>query len=141
MIATRSSAELPSDAYWFEEAEASDPLSEITESECTAGSIASVHTSNDDVIVDLKGTKYAAQVTLEGAAALSMRQSGNTLIATRSSAEAYWFEEAEASDPLSEITESDAAVELQFDDLKDALAATPEIAVIARKQSRSGRIS
>ena len=112
---------------------------------CTAGSIASVHTSNDDVIVDLKGTKYAAQVTLEGAAALSMRQSGNTLIATRSSAElpsdAYWFEEAEASDPLSEITESDAAVELQFDDLKDALAATPEIAVIARKQSRSGRIS
>ena len=111
----------------------------------TSGTIKSYAASGSDYIIKVTNGSTTGTVTLKDAVDnITLKKSGSTVTAKSSSAELpsgaeqYWFEEQDSAidDPINEIMSEDAAVDLQFDQLTEALKpiSAIELASSARKR-------
>ena len=140
---TLSGSDYYADLFLFRSDGGKDVITNFSENDTlkiTSGSIQSYYTSDSDYIVKVKGTSSTGMVTLQGAADIgTLRRGGKSLTLRTSSyqlpSENDWFEQDSAiADPLGEIIVEDTAIDLNFDQLKEAFKPTStfELASSAR---------
>ena len=101
----------------------------------TAGNIQNYYASDNDYVINVKGTKYSGSVTLQNVG--SIRVSGRSVTATQVNAQLpaddYWFEKEREDDPLSSIITKECAVELSEEPISELLKrSTIELTASAR---------
>ena len=112
----------------------------------TSGTL-SYKKSGGDYIVSITKGKTTAKITLDGAASsgtLTLSKDGNSLTmnafenAAQLPCDQYWFEEPNtASDELTEIISDDAAIDLNFDQMKETFKPpTAYLTKIARRNKQ-----
>ena len=140
---TITGSEYYADMFLFRSDGGKDVITNFSENDTlkiTAGSIQNYYASGSDYIVNVKGTSYTGTVTLQGAADIgTLRKSGKSLTLRTSSYELptdeYWFEQTEQShDEIGEIISTDAAVDLNFDQLSDTFNPKLDLVTSVRKQ-------